>query len=67
MCEFSVFEQTCALRATEKMVSKLNPQQQKDLASALIHQRNFNEAEKRWIRPNSHRWSLSDRILSALA
>ncbi|MFK0734918.1 MAG: hypothetical protein ACIWVG_27885 [Gloeotrichia echinulata HAB0833] len=49
------------------MVSKLNPQQQKDLASALIHQRNFNEAEKRWIRPNSHRWSLSDRILSALA
>lgn len=62
----TAFEQTCALRATEKMVSKLNAQQKQDLASALIHQRNFNEAEKRWIRPNSNRWSLSDRILSAL-
>ncbi len=62
----TAFEQTCALRAVVKMVSKLNPQQKKDLASALIHQRNFNEAEKRWIRPNSNRWALSDRILSAL-
>ncbi|MBW4645291.1 MAG: hypothetical protein KME23_20240 [Goleter apudmare HA4340-LM2] len=62
----TAFEQTCALRGAEKMVSKLNEQQRKDLISALIHQRDFNEAEKRWIRPNSNRWSLSDRILSAL-
>lgn len=62
----TAFEQTCALRAAEKMVPKLKEQQKKDLMSALIHQRDYNEAEKRWIRPNSNRWSLSDRILSAL-
>ncbi|WP_017652956.1 hypothetical protein [Fortiea contorta] len=62
----TAFEQTCALRGAEKMVSQLKEQQKKDLMSAIIHQRDYNEAEKRWIRPNSNRWSLSDRILSAL-
>jgi hypothetical protein len=62
----TAFEQTCALRASEKMIPKLKEQQKKDLMSALIHQRDYNEAEKRWIRPNSNRWSLSDRILSLL-
>ncbi|AFY32851.1 hypothetical protein [Calothrix sp. PCC 7507] len=62
----TAFEQTCALRGAGKMVPKLNEQQKKDLMSALVHQRNYNEAEKCWIRPNSNRWSLSDRILSAL-
>jgi len=62
----TAFEQTCGLRAVEKMIPKLKEQQKKDLISALIHQRDYNEAEKRWIRPNSNRWSLSDRILSAL-
>jgi hypothetical protein len=62
----TAFEQTCALRGAEKMVPRLNEQQKKDLTSALIHQRDFNEDQKRWIRPNSNRWSLSDRILSAL-
>ncbi|OUL24391.1 hypothetical protein BV378_18555 [Nostoc sp. RF31YmG] len=62
----TAFEQTCALRAAEKMVTKLNTQQKKDLHSVLLHQRNFNEAEKCWIRPNSNRWALSDRILTDL-
>jgi hypothetical protein len=62
----TAFEQTCALRAAEKMVSKLNSQQKQDLRSVVLHQRNFNEAEKCWIRPNSNRWALSDRILTAL-
>lgn len=62
----TAFEQTCALRAVEKIVSRLNEQQEQDLLSALIHQRNFNEAQKCWIRPNSNRWALSDRILSLL-
>lgn len=62
----TAFEQTCALRGAEKMVPQLKEQQKKDLISALIHQREYNEAEKRWIRPNSNRWSLSDRIFSAL-
>ncbi|MGH7999809.1 MAG: hypothetical protein ACREPR_10370 [Brasilonema sp.] len=48
------------------MVSKLDTHQKKDLQAALIEQRNFNEKEKRWIKPNSNRWVLSDRILSAL-
>lgn len=62
----TAFEQTCALRAAQKMVSKLNSQQKQDLRSVVLHQRNFNEAEKCWIRPNSNRWALSDRILTAL-
>ncbi|MBW4565462.1 MAG: hypothetical protein KME32_31130 [Mojavia pulchra JT2-VF2] len=62
----TAFEQTCALRAMEKMVTHLNTQQKQDLLSVLIHQRNFNESEKCWIRPNSNRWALSDRLLTAL-
>lgn len=62
----TAFEQTCALRAVEKMVITLNNQQKQDLHSVLAHQRNYNEAEKCWIRPNSNRWALSDRILTAL-
>jgi hypothetical protein len=62
----TAFEQTCALRAAEKMVIKLNSVQKQDLHSVLLHQRNYNEAEKCWIRPNSNRWTLSDRILTAL-
>ncbi|MDZ8050301.1 MAG: hypothetical protein RMX68_024255 [Aulosira sp. ZfuVER01] len=62
----TAFEQTCALRAAEKMVARINTQQKQDLHSVLLHQRNFNEAEKCWIRPNSNRWALSDRILTAL-
>jgi hypothetical protein len=62
----TAFEQTCALRSAQKMVLKLNTQQKQDLHSVLLHQRNFNEAEKCWIRPNSNRWTLSDRILAAL-
>ncbi len=62
----TAFEQTIALRAAEKMVSKLDTQQKKDLQAALIAQRNFNEEEKRWIKRDSNRWILSDRLLSAL-
>jgi hypothetical protein len=62
----TAFEQTVALRAMEKMVSKLDTQQKKDLQAALIEQRNYNPEEKRWIKPDSNRWIISDRILSAL-
>ena len=62
----TAFEQTVALRAVEKMVSKLDAQQKKDLQAALIEQRNYNPEEKRWIKPDSNRWIISDRILSAL-
>lgn len=48
------------------MVSKLDAQQKKDLIAALIEQRNYNLEEKRWIKPDSNRWIISDRILSAL-
>lgn len=62
----TAFEQTVALRAVEKMISKLDTQQKKDLQSAVIEQRNYNPDEKRWIKPDSNRWIISDRILSAL-
>ncbi|ARV59589.1 hypothetical protein BZZ01_13965 [Nostocales cyanobacterium HT-58-2] len=62
----TAFEQTSALRAMEKMVSKLNTYQKKDLQTALIEQRNFNPDEKCWIKPDSNRWILSDRLLLAL-
>ncbi len=62
----TAFEQICALRAAEKMVSKLDIHQKKDLKAVLIEQRNFNPDEKRWIKPDSNRWVISDRILSAL-
>ncbi|MBP5975561.1 hypothetical protein HW132_23200 [Brasilonema sp. CT11] len=62
----TAFEQTSALRAVGKMVSKLDAHQNKNLQAAIIEQRNFNEEEKHWIKPNSNRWVLSDRILSAL-
>jgi hypothetical protein len=35
-------------------------------ASALFEQHNYNPEEKRWIKPDSNRWIISDRILSAL-
>ncbi|NMG11331.1 hypothetical protein [Brasilonema sp. UFV-L1] len=62
----TAFEQTSALRAAQKMVSKLDAHQKKDLQAAIIEQRNFNEQQKRWIKPDSNRWVLSARILSAL-
>ncbi|NMG20676.1 hypothetical protein [Brasilonema bromeliae] len=62
----TAFEQTSALRSVGKMVSKLDTHQKKNLQAAIIEQRNFNEKEQRWIKPNSNRWVLSDRILSAL-
>ncbi|MBW4632408.1 MAG: hypothetical protein KME30_11070 [Iphinoe sp. HA4291-MV1] len=62
----TAFEQTSALRSVEKMVSQLDTQQKKNLQAALIEQRNFNEEEKRWIKPESNRWILSDRLLSRL-
>lgn len=62
----TAFEQTIALRAASKMVSKIDTQQKKNLEAALIEQRNFNPDQKRWIKLDSNRWILSDRLLSAL-
>lgn len=62
----TAFEQYCALRVMQKMVCKLDPQQKKDLQALLMEQRNFNPDQKHWLRPNSNRWLLSDRLLLAL-
>ena len=62
----TAFEQTIALRAASKMISRIDTYQKKNLEAALIEQRNFNPDEKRWIKPDSNRWILSDRLLSAL-
>jgi hypothetical protein len=62
----TAFEQTCALRAMSKIVSKLEVEQKRNLKKVLLEQRNFNEEEKRWIKPNSNRWFLSERLLSAI-
>ncbi|KAB8318175.1 hypothetical protein SD81_022550 [Tolypothrix campylonemoides VB511288] len=62
----TAFEQTCALRAVQKMLSKLDTQQKEKLVFVLNEQRNHNPEEKRWIKPDSNRWLISDRILSTL-
>ncbi len=62
----TAFEQTCALRAMSKIASKLELEQKRDLKKVLLEQRNFNEEEKRWIKQNSNRWFLSERLLSAI-
>lgn len=62
----TAFEQTCALRAMSKIVSKLELEQKRDLKKVLLEQRDFNEEQKRWIKHNSNRWFLSERLLSAI-
>ncbi|MEC4881401.1 MAG: hypothetical protein SAL70_08640 [Scytonema sp. PMC 1070.18] len=62
----TAFEQTCALRAVQSMLFKLNPQQKEKLLAVLKEQRDYNEAQKQWIKPNSNRWLISDHILSEL-
>ncbi|MBO3457805.1 hypothetical protein G7B40_021815 [Aetokthonos hydrillicola Thurmond2011] len=62
----TAFEQTSALRAAHKMIPQLNDEQKKDLQQVLTNQRDYNPDEKRWIKPDSNRWTISDRILSAL-
>ncbi len=62
----SAFEQTIGLRAMESMLPRLDVQQKIKLKSVLIRQRDFNEKEKRWIKKDSNRWLISERLLSAI-
>lgn len=62
----TAFEQTCALRAMEKIVSKLDTQQKQYLQKTLLEQRDYNQEKKHWIKPESNRWLISGRLLSAL-
>lgn len=62
----SAFEQTYALRAVEKMLPNLAPNEKKRLRQVLEKQRDFDPTKQQWIKPGSDRWSISDRLLSAL-
>ncbi len=62
----SAFEQTVGLRAMESMLYRLELQQKSKLKSVLIEQRDFNDKEKRWIKKDSNRWLISERLLSAM-
>ena len=62
----SAFEQTVGLRAMESMLYQLELQQKRKLKSVLIEQRDFNQKEKRWIKKDSNRWLISERLLSAM-
>jgi hypothetical protein len=62
----TAFEQTCALRGMEKMVSQLDAQKKEVLRLVLLKQRDYNADEKRWIQLGSNRWLISGRLLSAL-
>ncbi len=62
----TAFEQTCALRGVQNMLPNLDTQQKEKLQIVLNEQRNYNPEEKRWIKPGSNRWLISERILSVL-
>jgi hypothetical protein len=63
----SAFEQYHALVAIEQLVPQLGPEQRKELITVLLDQRQYDEARRRWIAPNSDRWFLSQRLLQRLA
>jgi hypothetical protein len=62
----SAFEQFSALKAAERMLSNMSPEQLQQLQQAILDQRSGEPGK--WItQADMPRWNLSDRILSAIA
>jgi len=62
----SAFEQYHALVAMHAMLPHLTAPQRNRLREVLRVQRDYDERRKQWIKPNSDRWHLSERLLDAL-
>lgn len=59
----SAFEQNRALYVAEALVPKLNRTQREKLRNVINNQRNYDEAQHRWIKPGIDRDRISRRIL----
>ena len=62
----SAFEQYQALLTVEKMIPLLNNSQRMLLQQALENQRDYDESKCRWIKKETDRWWLSERLLSVI-
>ncbi|HEY9762917.1 MAG TPA: hypothetical protein V6D07_10350 [Trichocoleus sp.] len=62
----SAFEQYAALKAIEKVMPEMTPEQMKQLRQGIIDQQSGNGPDKILTATDPQRWALSERILKAI-
>ncbi|NEO82658.1 MAG: hypothetical protein F6J87_00070 [Spirulina sp. SIO3F2] len=62
----SAFEQLHALRIMERMLPTLPTEHRDCLRQVLNQQRDYDEQQGQWIRPDSDRWLVSEKLLAAI-